>query len=569
MMNYSSSGKGWAGKCGLSPHFMRSYWFMKRSGLVAVVLTAMILLPSLGQEQSAAQPKLILVLSIDQMRFDYLTRFSDLFKGGFRTLLEQAAVFSNANFRHAITATGPGHSVILSGRHPSHSGIVADAWYDPLLKKTINVVEDPVQSPLGGEGRRASPVNFLGFTVGDVLKEKSPESRVVAVAFKDRSAILMAGHRGDAAYWFEASGGNFITSTYYMNKAPAWLEEWNSQRLADRYAGQRWTRLLEEENLYERYAGPDAIEGEWDRKDIVFPHSIRGTPPERGFYDDLGRTPFADELTLSVALEAMRAHQLGLDASTDILAIGFSATDIVGHTYGPESQEVMDQLLRLDLILQNLFQEIEAGVGLDNTLVVLTADHGVLPLVETLQAKGIEARRAHPQVLEAAVEQALENQYPGVENLIADSSRDIYLDEEVLQRHRLKRTEVETTIIDALLSTGLVEAVYTHSQLLSNEPSSDPYRELFRNSFFQPRSPHLMVLVKKYLYLESYPGGTGHGTPYDYDRHVPILFMGRGIEPGSYPDPCGPEDIAPTLAILLGLDYPRENDSRLLLEMID
>ena len=568
MINNSSSGKGWGGKCGLSPHFMRSYWFMKRFGLAAVVLTAMILLPSLGQEQSAAQPKLILVLSIDQMRFDYLTRFGDLFKGGFRTLQEQAAVFPNAHFRHAMTATGPGHSVILSGRHPSHSGIVADAWYDPFLKRTINVVEDPVQSPLGGEGRKASPVNFLGFTVGDVLKQKSPESRVVAVAFKDRSAILMAGHRGDAAYWYEASGGNFITSTYYMNKAPAWLEEWNKQRLADRYAGQKWTRLLEE-NLYERYAGPDAIEGEWDRKDTVFPHSIRGTPPERGFYDDLGRTPFADELTLSVALQAMRAHQLGVDTSTDILAIGFSSTDIVGHTYGPESQEMMDQLLRLDLILESLFQEIEASVGLDKTLVVLTADHGVLPLVETLQGKGIEARRAHPQVLEAAVEQALENQYPGVENLIADSSRDIYLDEEVLQRHRLDRTEVETTIISALLSTGLVEAVYTHAQLLSNEPSSDPYIELFRNSFFQPRSPHLMVLVKKFLYLDSYVGGTGHGTPYDYDRHVPILFMGPGIEPGSYPDPCGPEDIAPTLAILLGLDYPRENDSRLLLEMID
>ncbi len=542
---------------------------MKRFGLAAVLLTVMILLPSLGQEQSAAKPKLILFLSIDQMRFDYLTRFRDLFKGGFRTLLDQGAVFPNANFRHALTETGPGHAVLLSGRHPSHSGIIANNWYDPFLKRLVNVVDDPVQSPLGGEGRGASPVNFLGFTLGDVLKQKSPESRVVAVSLTDRSAILMAGHGGDAAYWYETTGGNFITSTYYMNKAPAWLENWNNQRLADRYAGQKWTRLLEDENLYEKYAGPDAIEGEWDRKDIVFPHSIRGTPPQRELYDYLRRTPFADELTLSVALEAMRAHQLGLDASTDILAIGFSATDIVGHTYGAESQEVMDQLLRLDLILESLFQEIEGGVGLDKTLVVLTADHGVLPLVETLQAKGIEARRAHPQVLEAAVEQALENQYPGVENLIADSSRDIYLDEEVLQRHRLNRTEVETTIINALLSTGLVEAVYTHSQLLSNEPSSDRYIELFRNSFFQPRSPHLMVLVKKYLYLDSRPGGTGHGTPYDYDRHVPIIFMGRGIEPGSYPDPCGPEDIAPTLATLLGLDYPLENDSRLLSEMIE
>lgn len=541
---------------------------MKKIGVAVALLIGAIVLSSACGEQSAGKPKLILVLSIDQMRFDYLTRFNDLYTGGFRTLLDQGAVFSEAHYHHAMTETGPGHSVILSGRHPSHSGIVANAWYDSFLKRTINVVEDPVHSPLGGEGRRASPVNFIGFTLGDVLKQQTPESRVVAVSLKDRSAILMAGPRGDAAYWYETSGGNFITSTYYMSKAPTWLEKWNGQRLPDRYSDKKWHRLLEDENLYEKYAGPDAIEGEWDRKDIVFPHSIRGAPPEWGFYNDLRRTPFVDEMTLSVSLEAMKAHQLGQDDSTDILAIGFSATDVIGHTYGAESQEVMDQLLRLDLILEDLFEEVEARVGLDHTLVVLTADHGVLPLVETLQAKGIEARRAHPQVLEAAVEQALEKKYPGVENLIADSSRDIYLDEEVIQKHHLKRQEVETTIIDALLSTGLVEAVYTHSQLLSDKPSNDPYIEFFRNSFFQPRSPHLSVLVKKYTYLEPYVGGTGHGTAYDYDRHVPIIFMGPDIEPGAYPDPCGPEDIAPTLAKLLGFDYPLEKSSRLLLEMI-
>ncbi len=541
---------------------------MKSSGVAVALLIGTIVLSSAWGEQRAGKPKLILVLSIDQMRFDYLTRFDDLYKGGFRTLLDQGAIFSNARYHHAMTETGPGHSVILSGRYPSHSGIVANAWYDSFLKRTINVVEDPVHSPLGGEGRRASPVNFIGSTLGDVLKQQSPESRVVAVSLKDRSAILMAGPRGDAAYWYETSGGNFITSTYYMSEAPDWLEKWNGQHLPDQYAGQECERLMEDENLYEKYAGPDAIEGEWDRKDIVFPHSIRGAPPGRGFYDGLRRTPFVDEMTLSVSLEAMKAHQLGVDNSTDILAIGFSATDIVGHTYGAESQEVMDQLLRLDLILEDLFEEVEALVGLDHTLVVLTSDHGVLPLVETLQAKGIEARRAHPQVLEAAVEQALKKKYPGVENLIADSRRDIYLDEEVMQRHQLQRQEVETTIIDALLSTGLVEAVYTQSQLLSDMPSNDPYIELFRNSFFQPRSPHLAVLVKKYLYLDPRPGGTGHGTAYDYDRHVPILFMGPNIEAGSYPDPCGPEDIAPTLARLLGLDFPREKDSRLLLEMI-
>ena len=541
---------------------------MKKSAGAVGLLTAMIFFSWLWQEQDVPKPRLILVLSIDQMGFDYLTRFSDLYKGGFRTLLDQGAVFSSANYRHAMTWTAPGHAVILSGRHPSHSGIVANSWYDPVLRRLVNAVEDPVHSPLGGEGRRASPINFIGSTLGDVLKQKSPESRVVAVSLKDSSAIFMAGHRGDAAYWYEATEGHFITSTYYMSETPDWLERWNSQRFPDRYAGQKWTRLLEDEKLYERYAGPDAMEGEWDRKDIVFPHLIRGTPPQRDFYDDLSRTPFVDEMTLSVTLQAMRAHQLGLDASTDILAIGFSATDMIGHLYGPESQEIMDQLLRLDLLLENLFQEIDLRVGLAHTLVVLTADHGVLPLVENLQAKGREAGRAHPRLLKAAVEQALENRFPGAENLIAHFATDLNLDEEVIRKHKLERKEVETTIINALLSTGLVEAVYTHSQLLSQNPSSDPYMELFRNSFFQPRSPHLTVLVTKYTYLEPYPGGTGHGTAHDYDRHIPIVFMGPGIEPGSYPDPCGPEDIAPTLARLLGLDYPRENDSRLLSEMM-
>ncbi|MEE8460739.1 MAG: alkaline phosphatase family protein [Acidobacteriota bacterium] len=544
---------------------------MKSTGVAVALLIGTIVLFSACGEQSVAKPKLILVLSIDQMRFDYLTRFNDLYKGGFRTLLDQGAIFSNANFRHAMTWTGPGHSVILSGRHPSHSGIVANDWYDPFLRRVVDAVEDPAHSPLGGEGSGASPVNFIGSTLGDVLKQKSPESRVVAVSLKDNSAILMAGPRGDAAYWYETSGGNFITSTYYMSKAPAWLENWNILRLADRYAGEQWTRLVEDEKLYEQYAGPDAIEGEWDRKDIVFPHSFQGTPPQEGFYEGVKRTPFSDNMVLSLSLRAMSAHQLGLDNSTDILAIGFSATDTVGHLYGAESQEIMDQLLRLDLILEELFQEVEAQVGLANTLVVLTSDHGVLPLVETLQAKGIEARRAHPQILEGAMEQALENRFPGVGGLIAHFARDtknIHLDEEVMRRHQLEPREVESAIIDALLSTGLVEAVYTRSQLSSDEPSTDPYIELFRNSFFQPRSPHLSVLVKKYTYVEAYPGGTGHGTAYDYDRHVPIIFMGADIEPGSYPDPCGPQDIAPTLARLLGLDFPREKDSRLLLEMI-
>ena len=180
------------------------------------------------------------------MRFDYLTRFDALYKGGLRTLLDRGAVFTNANYRHAATETGPGHSVLLSGRHPSHSGIIANEWYDPYLQKAVNVVDDPVQTPIGGAGRAASPANALSFTVGDMLKVRSPQSRVVGVSIKDRSAILTGGRRADAAYWFENDGGNFITSSFYMDAAPAWLTEWNGRRVLDKFGGQSWTRMLED-----------------------------------------------------------------------------------------------------------------------------------------------------------------------------------------------------------------------------------------------------------------------------------------------------------------------------------
>jgi hypothetical protein len=321
--------------------------------------------------------------------------------------------------------------------------------------------------------------------------------------------------------------------------------------------------------LYDRYAGEDAVEGEWDRKDIVFPHKIRGTPPSPLFYDYLRRTPFADEITLDVAIAAMRGHQIGQDAFTDIFAVGFSATDFIGHTYGPDSHEIMDQLLRLDLVLDKLFREVDATIGLANTLVVLTADHGSAPLVENLQARGIDAKRAAPAALENAVRLAFEKRFPDAGNLIEYySSPDFYLNEDVIRRMHLDRREVEKTAVAALLATGLVANVYTHEDLRSTRPSSDPFLPLFQNAFFEPRSPQLTVHLKEYVYLSSQVGGTGHGTAYDYDRHVPIAFMGAGIKAGSYAAPCGPEDIAPTLAAILGLPFPREQDARLLSEML-
>ena len=534
-------------------------------GLIAIVAVAGLSV-ALAQLKPAP-PRVVLVLAIDQMRFDYLTRFAPLYKGGLKTLLERGAVFTNAHYRHSATETGPGHSVILSGRHPSHSGIVANDWYDSYQGKFVNVVDDPVQGTLGGPGRSASPANALSFTVGDVLKATRAQSVVVGVSQKDRSAILMGGRRADAAYWYEAVGGNFVTSTYYMRETPSWLTAWNNRHVADAYAGQMWQRLLADVSVYDTYAGPDNVDGEWDRKDTVFPHGIRGRPPERLYYDDLRRTPFSDQMTLEFALEAMKAHHIGEDANPDVFAIGFASTDVVGHTYGSDSHETMDQLLRLDLLLGKLFSEIDARVGSGNALIVLTADHGALPLVENLTSKGVAARRAAPAILQTAVKQALDERFGVVDGLFVFSSPDFYFVEETLRRHRISRKDAEATAVAALLRTQLVEKVYTHDDLTNTSPSSDPFLPLFQNAFYPPRSPHLNVLLKRHVYMSSAVGGTGHGTAHDYDRHVPLIFMGAGVRPGSYAEPSGPEDIAPTLAWLLGLEFPKEHDSRVLTEL--
>ncbi len=235
---------------------------------------------------------------------------------------------------------------------------------------------------------------------------------------------------------------------------------------------------------------------------------------------------------------------------------------------GPDSQELMDQMLRLDGVLGRLFAHVDSTVGLANTLVVVSADHGSRPLVEVWQEKGIPARRVPPKVLQNAVSASLNKRYPDVKDLMSYFAIDVYLNEDAVRRNKLDWKDVEKTAIDAMMATGLVERVYTHDDLRSTLPSSDPYLALFRNAFYAPRSPHLSVMLKREIYMNSAVGGTSHGSVYEFDRHVPIVFMGRAITPGQYGDASGPEDIAPTIARLLGLEFPREKDSRLLHEML-
>ena len=532
------------------------------------ILTGGVIAAGKPPESSPRRPKLAVLVVVDQLRYDYLTRFDGLFRSGFRRLLDEGAVFTNARFRHAITLTSPGHATIATGRHASAHGVTANYLYDAKQGRRVGAVVDPAEKSLGGAGSSSSPRILKAPTLGDRLKQARPDSKVVGVALKDRSAILLTGAKADGAYWISAECGCLITSSYYHAKAPAWVDAFNARKLLDSFYGEVWKPFLEDRSLYDRYAREDDFPSEKYGSDRVFPHRFRGNPPDREFYDDVMNSALGDEIVLAAALASIEGHQLGADESPDLLAVSFAGVDRVGHDFGPFSQEAMDQILRLDYVLGRLLDELEERVGLDNTVIALTADHGVLPIVEYLEQQGTPAVRFPKTLIPDAVNDAIRKRHPDAGNVVAYfDPPHIHLDLERLETLGISRTEVEELGREAILATGYVEKVYRHADL-TGKPSGDPMEALYRNSFYPPRSQHLIVQLKKHHYVHRSQGSTGHGSPYDYDRHVPMVLLGAGIRSGQFSTPAGPEDLAPTLATMLGAELKPDADGRLLREAL-
>ncbi|MCA1555877.1 MAG: alkaline phosphatase family protein, partial [Acidobacteria bacterium] len=357
-----------------------------------------------------ARPRLVLVIVVDQFRADYLERFGDLFaaNGGLRRLMRDGAQWTNANFDHMPTYTAPGHATIMTGAWPSETGIIANDWYDRETGRLISNASDPEDKPDkqrwqlfgGGERERASsPRRLIASTLGDEIRlVTNGRSKVIGISSKDRGATLPAGRHANAAYWFSPFTGNMVSTDYYFNELPAWVARYNAARPADKYFGMEWTRLLKDTGEYERRAGADAPP--WENiggvKDTnTFPHKVTGgaTAPGREFYSVLDYSPFSNDLLVGFAQEAIENENLGKDADTDVLSVSFSANDYIGHRFGPYSQEVMDITLRTDGQIGTLLEFVNAKVGLQNTVVVFTADHGVAPIPEHASAMGLTGGR--------------------------------------------------------------------------------------------------------------------------------------------------------------------------------
>lgn len=493
------------------------------------------------------RPKLVLAIVVDQFRYDYLTRFRGDYNAGLDRLLKDGAVFTHANLIHFPSVTAVGHSTILTGAMPSCSGIVANEWYDRATGKTVTSVSDDGTRLLAAGGRSgSSPRRLMVDTVGDGMKMTwDGKARVIGISLKDRGAILIAGHKADAAYWLDTETGAFTSSTYYFPKPPAWVAEFDNEKPADRFAGAQWRPLAPGVDSFTRKM-PEAA--------------------GRALYNAIDASPYGNELLEAFAERAFEAEQLGRHEGTDLLAISFSSNDYVGHQVGPDAPEVRDMSIRTDRLLGKLFQLVDARVGLQNVLVVLTADHGVAPMPETRAAQKLGGGRISETDIEAAAQDAIAKRFGPGKWIAGDFDGAIYLNRGLIHEKHLEQRAVEQAAAEALRRVPHVFRVYTRGQILKGKLEGDLASRLVKNGFNVQRSADVTVLYEPY-WIDA-PKIAVHGSVNDYDTHIPIIFMGPEIKPGTYDQPIAQNDIAPTLTFILGIRKPDGSVGRVLKEIV-
>jgi predicted AlkP superfamily pyrophosphatase or phosphodiesterase len=494
------------------------------------------------------KPKLVLAIAIDQFRYDYLTRFRSNYSGGMDRLLRRGAVFTNARYQHFPTVTAIGHSVFMSGATPSLSGIVGNEWFDREAGKQVTSVSDPATRLLGGKGGTgSSPRRLLVSTLGDELKIASRgKCRVIGVSLKDRAAILPSGHICDGAYWFDSETGNFVSSTFYFADLPQWVKDFNRSRFPDRYLNAEWKPLV---------GGSDYQS---------FFRKMTGVPGA-AFYNSLDASPYSNELLEAFAERAIESEQIGRHGAADLLTLSFSANDYVGHQVGPDAPEVRDMAIRVDRTIGKLLEFVDKQAGLENTVIVLTGDHGVAPLPEVLAEEKMPGGRASGKAVLEAIQTALSVRFGDGKWVVAGSPGP-YLDHQLIHDKKLKEAEVESVAAEAVSRVPHVFRVYTREDLLHGRVIDDVITREVVNGFYPARASDLVVIGEPY-WIDA-ARGTTHGSPFMYDSHVPVILMGPNVKAGRYDFTIAPNDIAPTLATMLDVETPSGAMGRVLTEML-
>jgi predicted AlkP superfamily pyrophosphatase or phosphodiesterase len=508
-----------------------------------------------------ARPKLVVLLVVDQMRGDYVDKFLHQWTGGLRRLVDEGAWFHEAAYPYATTETCVGHATISTGSFPASHGMVSNSWWDRESHKMVACTTDPNAKNSGYAGVTAkggdSAWRMEVPAFAEELKfQTNGATRVVSFSLKARAAITMAGHKADAVTWADAGG--WVTSSVYG--AMPFIDQYaKAHPVKDDY-GKTWTPTLPRNSYWydEKSTGSVPPEG-WD---LTFPHSLRGKAagdaPDAAFYEQWASSPFSDVYLTKFAETAVDSLGLGQGGGIDFLAVSYSALDYVGHAFGPRSWEIQDILVRLDGDLADLFAHLDKKVGRGNYVVALSADHGVVPIPEDMQKTGADAGVFRLTELQERMEKALEPfgfPKPAIAQI---ATGEVYFAPDVYERLR-ENDKAMRAVIDAGLAQPGVAAIFRAEQVQNSPATQSPILAAVANGYFPGRSGDLFIVPNPYWFMDRTPAGkarsygTSHSSPYNYDQHVPVLFMGFGIRHGEYFDAVTPADVAPTLAALCGI----------------
>jgi predicted AlkP superfamily pyrophosphatase or phosphodiesterase len=519
--------------------------------LPLVLLVALIAAPI--QTSASAyngHPKLVVVIVIDQFRGDYVERYRDQFgDAGFRFLLDHGAYFPNCNYNYANTRTAPGHSTLFTGAYSNGHGIASNEWWDQKKKRMVTSVEDDDTKLVGisEEKPGASPHNLLADTIGDELKLATQgKSRVFGVSLKDRASVLPAGFSGDAAYWIDPHSGTWLTSTYYRNDLPRWVQDFNSAR-TPKYWDRDW------KDAQGALLGSTAHRKDKDGKEV-------------GFYEVVGPTSFGSEYEFDFAKQLIVYENVGRGPAADLLSISLSSNDILGHHLGPDAPEMRQMALDLDHQLADFINFLGHQVGLADVWIALSADHGVSALPEQAKKLKIPAGNFDTNKVEAQINAAMGTKFSGHAGSYVKLDYPLaWLDPDAFAAAHVRERDAEMAVGEALVQAGM-RGFYTKSQLAQGEVPDTPLGRKYLNSYSPEGSWYVMGIPD--IYTVGPGKGTDHTSPYNYDTHVPLAFYGLPFQPGTYRGSVEPIDLAPTLASLLGINAPTHSVGRVLTEAL-
>ncbi len=505
------------------------------------------------------RPKLVVGIVVDQMRNDYIYRYWDRFgTGGFKRLVSQGYYFRNTHYNYIPTYTGPGHCSIYTGTTPRYHGIIANDWCVKAENRMTYCAYDNEMKSIGtaSDEGKMSPRQQRSTTIGDELKMSTNQrAKVFAVAIKDRSAVLPAGHTANGAFWLESTSGTFISSSFYMQELPGWVQELNSKKLADQYLAKGWSTLYPIESYTSSIADDNRYESKIAGKDKpVFPYDFKSVL-EKGAFGYVRNTPYGNTLTKDMAIACLKAEKMGKGGVTDLLCISFSTPDIIAHAFGPRSIEVEDIYLRLDKDIEEILNALDAEVGKGNYTVFLTADHGGADVPNHLTDNKIPAGFAYESVIRQETKKFMQAKYGDSSLVMNVSNEQIFLDEKKIADKNLAKNEMEQQICNFLVTLPVLAEAYPSVVLKNGSFAPNDLRSYLQNGYNHQMSGNVAYILKP-DYMDHGQTGTTHGAGYNYDTHVPLVFYGFGIKKGESLKYTTITQIAPTICELIKINQP-------------